>query len=195
MSRNSGVRNVTFRSWLKSDLESLVENANNRNVWINMKDLFPHPFTAERGEDWLRGRIAPVAVETEFAVDVDGLAVGGISLELCEDVYRHTGLVHYWLGEKFWGLGIATRALRFIIDYAWTVLSLTRLQAAVFEWNAASARVLQKAGFAEEGRLMRAVNKDGRMGDLLLFGCLRETPDLLASRSGLQLFDQTTKDA
>jgi [ribosomal protein S5]-alanine N-acetyltransferase len=43
----------------------------------------------------------------------------------------------------------------------------------VFAWNAASARVLVKAGFALEGRMRRHAFKDGRFGDVLLYARIR----------------------
>ena len=50
---------------------------------------------------------------------------------------------------------------------------LERLQAGVFETNPASARVLEKAGYVREGRLRRAVVKDGRVLDLLMYARIR----------------------
>ena len=50
---------------------------------------------------------------------------------------------------------------------------LERLQATVFEWNPASARVLEKAGYVLEGRLRRFIIKDGRIGDAFMYASLR----------------------
>jgi RimJ/RimL family protein N-acetyltransferase len=49
-----------------------------------------------------------------------------------------------------------------------------RLEADVFAWNPASARVLEKAGYQLEGRLRKAVCKDGQVIDRLVYGRLRE---------------------
>jgi RimJ/RimL family protein N-acetyltransferase len=108
-----------------------------------------------------------------FALEVGGTAVGGIGIDLLDDVFERTAGVGYWVAQPFWGRGIATAALEFITHYAFSSLPVDRLQAGVFEWNPASARVLEKAGFVQEGRLRRAVIKDGRVGDLLLYGRLR----------------------
>ena len=51
---------------------------------------------------------------------------------------------------------------------------LVRLYAHVFEWNPASARVLEKAGYRLEGRLHRSVVKDGRVIDQLMYARLRD---------------------
>jgi RimJ/RimL family protein N-acetyltransferase len=81
-------------------------------------------------------------------------------------------VIGYWVAEPFWRRGIGTAAVEFICDYALRTFPLVRLQATVFDWNPASARVLEKAGFALEGRQRQAVSKAGRVGDLLLYGRL-----------------------
>jgi RimJ/RimL family protein N-acetyltransferase len=43
----------------------------------------------------------------------------------------------------------------------------------VFEWNPASVRVLEKAGYQLEGRLRNYIVKDGRIGDALMYAKLR----------------------
>jgi len=58
--------------------------------------------------------------------------------------------------------------------YAFEVFDLLRIYAEPFEGNSASARVLQKAGFACEGRLRAGVFKDGKMLDSFLYACVRD---------------------
>jgi RimJ/RimL family protein N-acetyltransferase len=164
---------LVFRTWRSTDVDSLVEHANNRNIWLNLKDRFPHPYTREDAEDWVGMNHLLIGPPVNFALEVGGTAVGGIGIDLLDDVFERTAGVGYWVAQPFWGRGIATAALEFITHYAFSSLPVDRLQAGVFEWNPASARVLEKAGFVQEGRLRRAVIKDGRVGDLLLYGRLR----------------------
>jgi ribosomal-protein-alanine N-acetyltransferase len=58
--------------------------------------------------------------------------------------------------------------------YAFAEFPLERLQAVVFEWNPASRRVLEKAGYVLEARLARFIVKDGRIGDGFLYARLRD---------------------
>ena len=88
-------------------------------------------------------------------------AVGGIGIELGADVFRRSAEIGYWLGEPFWGRGIATEALRAVTDYAFETFDICRLEAGVFDWNPASARVLEKAGYTLEGRARRG-RRQGR---------------------------------
>jgi ribosomal-protein-alanine N-acetyltransferase len=164
---------LVFRTWRSTDVESLVKYANNKNVWMNLKDRFPHPYTADDAEDWIGMNHVLVGPPVNFAIELKGEAIGGVGLELLEDVLEQTANIGYWLGEPFWGRGIATAAVQFATDYGFETFPLNRLQAGVFDWNPASARVLEKAGYQPEGRLRRAIVKDGRIGDLLLFGRVR----------------------
>src|SRR5687767_11510201 len=97
------------RSWAADDLPSLVTHANNHNVWINLRDRFPHPYTASDGRAFIR-MTRGMRPETFFAIAVDGVAVGGIGFVLHSDVERVSAEIGYWLGEAFWGRGIVTDA-------------------------------------------------------------------------------------
>ena len=165
---------MTFRTWRSTDVDALVRHANNRNIWRNLKDRFPHPYTAADAEDWIGMNHMLIGPPVNFAIDVDGEAVGGVGLELLDDVHERTANVGYWVAEPFWGRGLGTSAATFIADYAFRTFPLERVQAMVFDWNPASARVLEKAGFTLEGRLRRAVAKDDRIADLLMYGRLRQ---------------------
>ena len=81
-----------------------------------------------------------------FAIVVSGEAIGGIGLRLGTDIFRRSAEIGYWLGEPFWGRGIATEAVGAVSQYAFESFDLCRLEAGVFEWNPASMRVLEKAG-------------------------------------------------
>jgi RimJ/RimL family protein N-acetyltransferase len=163
---------LTFRTWRTRDVDALVERANNRNVWINLKDRFPHPYTKEDAESWIGMNHLVLGPPVNFAIDTGGEAIGGVGVEPLEDVFHRTAAIGYWVAEPYWGRGIATAAVRFISEYAMRTFPIDRLQASVFDWNVASARVLEKAGFTLEGRQRRAVVKDGRVGDLLLYARL-----------------------
>jgi ribosomal-protein-alanine N-acetyltransferase len=106
---------------------------------------------------------------TNFCIEIDGAAVGGIGIHVGQDVHRHTATLGYWLGEKFWGRGIVTEAVAALSDFWFENFPLRRISAEVFANNPASARVLEKAGFVFEGRLKNNVVKDGKLLDSLLY--------------------------
>ena len=157
-----------LRSWRAGDVGSLVRHANNRKIWINLRDRFPHPYTKRDGQTFIRSA-CQMRPETFFAIAVDGEAVGGIGFVLQSDVDRASAEVGYWLGEALWGRGIATDALIAVTRYAIEHHALTRLFAVPFAGNAASLRVLEKAGYVLEARLRRSAIKDGTIVDQLQY--------------------------
>ena len=162
------LESCVVREWLWKDRDSLVRHANNRNVWINLRDRFPHPYTKDDARRWLDCVIGLQPV-TNFAISVKDEAVGGIGFSIQTDVGFRSAEIGYWLGEEFWGRGIATDALVAVTEYAFANYDLSRVYAHVFEWNGASARVLEKAGYNLEGRMIKSVTKDGKTIDQLMY--------------------------
>ena len=158
----------TIRSWRHGDKERLPFHANNRKVWLNLRDRFPHPYTPAVAEQWIR-HVTGITPETDFAIDVEGEAVGGIGLVLHDDVERCSAEIGYWLGEKYWGRGITTAALQSLTEYAFNEFNLTRVFAVPYARNAASIKVLEKAGYICEGVMRRSAIKDGVVLDQLMY--------------------------
>ena len=156
------------RSWREGDAPSIASHANNRRVWINLRDRFPHPYTLDDARAFIHSALAG-RPEKMFAIVVDGAAVGGIGLTLHDDVERVSAEIGYWLGEAFWGRGIMSEVLAAVTAYAIRTHGLTRVYALPFEGNVASTRVLEKAGYVCEGRMKRSAIKDGRVIDQLLY--------------------------
>ena len=165
----------TVRSWEFSDVDIVPAFANNRKIWMNLRDAFPHPYTKQSARDWIRG-VKQRSPETSFAIAVDDQAVGGIGFVLHPDVERVSAEIGYWLGEPFWGRGITSAALRAVTTYAMETHGLTRLFAVPFAWNTASCRVLEKAGYVLEGRLRKSAIKDGRLTDQLQYAFIAPDP-------------------
>ena len=163
--------NFTLRPLLPEDAESLAKHGNNHNVWRNLRDRFPHPLSISDMRQYLANVLGP-SPATMFAIDVDGQAVGVIGLTLCEGERRHTAELSYWLGEPYWGRGIITTAVQAVTEYAVKELGLSRIESYVFSWNPASARVLEKMGFAREGVLRNSIIKDGVLLDRWLYAYL-----------------------
>jgi [ribosomal protein S5]-alanine N-acetyltransferase len=156
------------RSWEPGDLASLVRHANNRRIWLNLRDRFPHPYTVNDGVAFIR-RVRDSRPETSFAIEVDGEAAGGIGFMTLHDVERVSAEIGYWLGESYWGRGVCTDAVRAVTAYAIEHHGLTRVFALPFAHNIASCRVLEKAGYVLEGHLRRSAIKDGKITDQKLY--------------------------
>lgn len=161
------------RSWEPEDLDSLITHADNRNVWLNLRDRFPHPYTRRAGREFLRYARSQQP-ETTFAIAVNGEAVGGIGFTVLTDVERVSAEIGYWLGERFWGRGIVAEALVAVTKYAIETCRLTRVYALPFASNRASCRVLEKAGYTVEAHLRRSAIKDGQIVDQLQYAFIVE---------------------
>ena len=170
------------RSWREEDAASLAHHANNRRVWINLRDRFPHPYSLEDARAYIRAARAREP-QTVFAIAVGDEAVGGIGFMLHEDVERVSAEIGYWLSEEFWGRGITTEALVAVTAHAIRAHGLTRVFAVPYAWNPASFRVLEKAGYVCEGRMRRSAVKDGQVVDQLLYAYVVE-PERDASPQG-----------
>src|SRR5262245_39063213 len=173
------------RSWRRGDEDDLVRHANNRKVWLQLRDRFPHPYTRADADAWLVHALAE-RPESNFAIALDDAVVGGIGFERGGDVERLSAEVGYWLGEEVWGRGLATAALRAVTRHAFEAHGLQRLFAAVFAGNLASARVLEKVGFVREGVLRRSAVKDGVVLDRFLYAMVREAGDRLPPAPGAE---------
>jgi RimJ/RimL family protein N-acetyltransferase len=164
------------RSWRPDDAASVARHADNRKIWINLRDRFPHPYTLADAERFIASALQREP-ETVFAIDVAGEAVGSIGYGLHDDVERVSAEIGYWLAEPYWGRGITTEALIAVTRHAVEAHGLTRVYALPFEWNPASFKVLEKAGYVREARLRRAAIKDGRIVDQLLYAYVPGTRD------------------
>jgi RimJ/RimL family protein N-acetyltransferase len=162
------------RPWRRTDVPSLARHANDRRVWINLRDRFPHPYGIADAESFIDMATA-MSPMTFFAIAVDGEAVGGIGYTPHEDVERISAEIGYWLGPSWWGRGLTTSALVAVTRYAFEQhADLRRIYAVPFAWNAASFRVLEKAGYRVEGRLRQSAIKDGTVTDQILYAILRD---------------------
>lgn len=129
---------------------------------------FQEAVVADAARAWEEGR------SYRFGVCLDGALVGGVNLnDVVRGVFQSAHL-GYWIDEAHGGRGIATEAVRQAVAFAFGEAGLHRVQAAVIPRNAASIRVLRKAGFREEGLALRYLRIAGVWEDHLLFAVTAE---------------------
>ena len=78
-----------LRAWRTGDEPSLARYANNRKVWINLRDTFPHPYTVDHAAAWVES-VKDIAPVTSFAIADSNEAIGGIGLTVLDDVHRRS---------------------------------------------------------------------------------------------------------
>ena len=164
---------ISVRKYQTGDEEDLATQANNIKIFNNLLDQFPNPYTFEEAIKWVRysSRIDP---PEHMAIIVDGKVAGGIGLKRKEDVYRKTMEIGYFLGEAYWGKGIMTLAVKQFVEYMFRTFDINRIIAPVFDFNIASQRVVEKAGFRKEAVLIKSVIKNNVFRDEIIYALLRE---------------------
>ena len=163
---------VRLRPLRYADREILANLANNKKIWNNVRDMFPHPYTLAEADKFLDMVKLQEPLIT-FAIEYEFQFCGVIGMVLQKDVYRKSAEIGYWIGEPFWGKGITTKALSLATQYAFETLELERLFANIFEGNEASKKVLEKCGFQLEGIGRKAVFKNNRFLDEWRYGKLK----------------------
>lgn len=167
---------ATLRPWRKADAASLVTYADNLNVARQLRDRFPHPYTNADARHYIQS-VADVRPTSSFAIALPGAggdAIGGIGFSAGADVERFSAEIGYWLGEPFWGRGIAAEAIVLVSAYAFATCNMLRLFALPFADNTRSIRVLEKAGYTREAILRSSSVKDGVPRDQALYALVNE---------------------
>jgi RimJ/RimL family protein N-acetyltransferase len=158
----------SIRPFVLNDIDNLAFHANNQLVWEGVRDIFPFPYSKKDAENFIEYALS-TKTEIVYAIDIDGEAVGAIGLHLKSDVDRLNGEIGYWLGVKYHGQGIGTQAVDQIVSIAFKDYNLLRVYAEVFSNNPSSARVLEKNGFVLEAKLVKAIIKNSKILDLLIY--------------------------
>ncbi|MFZ0705681.1 MAG: GNAT family protein [Candidatus Korobacteraceae bacterium] len=166
------LEDLQVRSWRRSDLDALVRHANNAKIAANLRDQFPHPYTRRDGIEYLNF-VRDQRPERAFAIQHNDEAIGGLGFQIGVDISRVSAEVGYWISETYWGRGFATRAVEAVTEWAFTEYKLTRVFALVFAYNVPSIRVLEKAGFQQEGILRRSAVKNGVILDQMIYAKVR----------------------
>ncbi|HNR59123.1 MAG: GNAT family N-acetyltransferase [Methanothrix sp.] len=121
-----GVWGYMIRDWSRDDASSLARYANNRKIWLNLRDAFPHPYTQDDAALYIARSLKNVP-RTAFAIATNTEAIGSIGLMPGQEVHRFAAELGYWLGEPFWGRGIMTEAVKELSEYALEELGFRRI--------------------------------------------------------------------
>lgn len=135
---------LRLRPWVPEDLDQYHRLLDDPILWETLPETQPQPFTRDIAEDLL-------AVSTMNghhivrAIEVDGLPVGQVRVtRAAPNVSERWSELSYWIGRAYWGQGIASEAVRQMLEAHEDGRALF---ARVLPDNAASAKVLAKAGF------------------------------------------------
>ncbi|HJX77792.1 GNAT family N-acetyltransferase [Glutamicibacter sp.] len=169
----SSSRAITLRSRSEHDFDTLFQIANDLTTWEERSAAVPAPLN----RDTYKARLAQLDADNSdksvrFMVDVDGIAVGSVSLFDFDELARHAE-VGIALVPEARGKGIGTAAISQIVEFAFVRCNLRRVHLQMIESNAGAIRAYQKAGFVIEGRQRQHAWVRGQYEDIVLMGILR----------------------
>jgi [ribosomal protein S5]-alanine N-acetyltransferase len=163
---------ISLREYAYSDVDRLLELANNENVSRYLVDTFPFPYTRQDAEWWIGTGSKHNGAITRV-IEYQGLFVGSTGITPQNGWREHIGEIGYWVGEEYSGKGIATAALSQMTDYGLCQRNFCKLFAGVLAPNVASMRVLERCGYQREGILKGEVQKKGTFYDVHHFAWQR----------------------
>jgi ribosomal-protein-alanine N-acetyltransferase len=103
----------------------------------------------------------------------DGELLGAITLDNIRRGPAQAGTLGYWIGAAHARQGYMREAIRAVVHHAFTVMDLSRIEAACLPENAASRGVLEACGFKYEGVAQSYLQIAGRWRNHVLFANLR----------------------
>jgi ribosomal-protein-alanine N-acetyltransferase len=165
-----------------------------RRQWVRLRQdnaMWLRPWDATRPEGELpsvRFRSYVAGLDTSaraghslpFAIQVDGVLAGAVTLSTIVQGSFRSGTVGYWLARSQTGRGTMVRSLACLIDYAFDEVGLHRVEVNVRPENLASLAVVERLGFRSEGMRLRLLHIDGAWRDHLSFAVTVE--DLAGGR-------------
>ncbi len=156
---------LSFREYTVKDIDRLVILANNEKVSKYLIYTFPYPYTRKDAEWWISTGCHENDAITKV-IEYKNEFVGSIGITPQLGWKSHIAEIGYWIGEEYWGRGIATQALQKMTEYVFEHLKYKKLFAPVLAPNSISMRVLEKCDYELEGVLKNEVYKNDQFYDL-----------------------------
>jgi RimJ/RimL family protein N-acetyltransferase len=157
------------------DAAVIAELAGDRAV-ADTTISIPHPLDGPGARAWLQRLAASDALGESLHLAIrrryEGDVVGVAALREIDRAHEQAEL-SFWVGRPYWGQGLAGEAVGALITHGFTTLALNRIYAYHMVRNPASARVLDRLGFREEGLLRQRVKKWGVYEDVVVRALLR----------------------
>lgn len=136
----------------------------------------PSPYPPEAADEFVRTRRELWSKDEAYVFGIiekrSDCFAGCMGLHPIQDHFRAE--VGYWIGKPFWGRGLATTALRLLIEFGFETLKFNRIEAGHFASNTASGRVMQKANMRFEAVRRQAFWHRDRFKDAHWYAILRE---------------------
>jgi RimJ/RimL family protein N-acetyltransferase len=177
---------VVLRDLRADDAESLFALLTAEEVSRFISPPPPRPEGFERFIAWAHLQRAAGA-NVCFAVTLRGFdtAIGIFQVRQLDLNFR-TAEWGFAIGSPFWGTGVFERSAELVLDFAFDVLGVHRLEARAAVLNGRGNGALVKLGAVQEGILRRSLHLQGEHLDQVLYAILAEDRrDRVRTRSAL----------
>lgn len=164
---------VILRAIEEKDAPMLMEMINDPEI-ENAVVGYAYPVSLADQKQW----IASLKNEKtlRYAIDADG-EFAGTAFVSSLDLKNRTGNMNIKLMKSAQGKGIASRAMKLVIEYCFNELNLNCVTANVIQRNEASRKLWEKLGFKKDGILRQRVYKNGEYHNLIAYSMLRDEFD------------------
>jgi RimJ/RimL family protein N-acetyltransferase len=143
---------LVLRAPHAEDIDAIAILADNPAI-ATMLSRMPHPYTAPTPRPLCRRRPNARMAIASMPSPKPRVAVSSVASP-GNPGRRQSAELGYWIGEPFWGRGIATEAAHAVIAMAFRTRDIDYIDARCRVTNPASRRVLQKSGFQFQGTEM-----------------------------------------
>lgn len=169
-----------LRTFGESDAKALATLlSDNKHFWSTYEPLHRDDFYTEEAQykKILEG-LQLLALNREFSFGIYDYEaeklVGHISLYAIKRMPYSSAFVGYSMDQHYVGRGMATEAVKLVIELAFKSLKLHRVEAYIAPENIPSIRVIEKAGFMREGLLRKLLFINGQWVDHYMYAMLQE---------------------
>lgn len=160
---------ISLRPLLEEDIQAIFDAC--QDPTISAFTRVPYPYDRELAEEFVRGCDLSYRGHQGivFAIDCDGAFAGTIGLHSIQ-LSDHCAEVGYWIEKSHREKGIATVALKTVLNFSLNVAAFRRIEAMADFDNLASQRVMERAGMVRDALLRNRVTKpNGEQIDMVLY--------------------------
>jgi ribosomal-protein-serine acetyltransferase len=167
---------ISIRPYRLGDAVALHEAAI-ESVW-EIRPFMPWcrpDLTVDEGRCWIEAQVSAFAARKAFEFVIsspDGRFLGGCGLNQIDEE-NHRANLGYWVRSSATGRGVATAAVRQLVQWAFENTALVRLEVVVSTENPASLRVAEKSGALSEGILKKRLLLHGVWHDAVMLSFVR----------------------
>lgn len=155
---------MEFKPYRIEFAKEFAKMKNIPEILNNGYDKTPNPYTEKNAIEFINKEIGKNP-EERFLIYWNNEVAGEIGITLKNDVFRLNAEIGYFISKKYWGMGLATQAVKKMTAYTFEHFNVVRVVAGVFDFNNSSMKVLEKNGYYLESVRKNAVIKNGKIID------------------------------